>query len=269
MKILIAGGGNMGRTYAESFIANRSVAKENLYILEREEEKVPFFKSLGFQSVFSKPGNFVSEMDLIILAVKPQDSDVLFAALRPFFKSGQLVLSIMAGIPMQALKAALPEAKIIRAMPNLPAQIGMGMTGFTAEQSVSRTELFAVQNLLNTTGKSLYFDNEGLLDGVTAVSGSGPAYVYFFMQAMIDSAVSMGFTNTEAETLVEQTFMGAIHLLSRQHSSCSEWIARVASKGGTTEAALSVFMNRKVREGIAAGMEAACARSIELGSLIK
>jgi pyrroline-5-carboxylate reductase len=266
MKILIVGGGNMGRTYAESFVSNHSVARRDLFILEKAEDKRPYFLSLGFECVESSPGPFISEMNLVIFAVKPQDTLDLFDKISHFMKEDQLVFSIMAGVRIETLKKALPTTKIIRAMPNLPAQVGMGMTGFTADASVSRTELFSVQNLLNTTGKSLYFDDESLLDGVTAISGSGPAYVYYFMQAMIDSATQMGFSPTEAETLVEQTFLGAIHLLSNNNFTCREWIGKVSSKGGTTEAAIQSFESGHVTDQIKTGLQAALKRSVELGS---
>ena len=256
----------MGRTYAESFISNHSVSRRDLYILEKAADKVPYFKSLGFESVISEPDASIFEMDLIILAVKPQDIDQLFSGLSNFMRPDQLVLSIMAGVTIKRLKSALPTTKIIRAMPNLPAQVGMGMTGFTAHETVSRTELFSVQNLLNTTGKSLYFDEEALLDGVTAVSGSGPAYVYYFMQAMISSAQKMGFSPSEAETLVEQTFLGAIHLLNNNNLTCKEWIDKVSSKGGTTEAATNDFTANGIMDKIESGMFAAYSRSKELGS---
>lgn len=266
MKILIVGGGNMGRTYAESFIANHSVARQDLFILEHMEEKIPYFLDLGFEKIFIESGDFISEVDLVILAVKPQDIQGLFENLAPFMRPEQIVLTIMAGVTIAKIKASLPTTKIIRAMPNLPAQVGMGMTGFTADPSVSRTDLFSVQNLLNTTGKSLYFDNEELLDGVTAISGSGPAYVYFFMQAMIESAQNMGFSATESEMLVEQTFLGAVHLLSNNNFTCKEWINKVASKGGTTESALVGFEENKLNEIIKDGLEKALIRSKELGA---
>ena len=255
----------MGRTYAESFIANHTVARQDLYILEHMEEKIPYFKSLGFESIFIEPADYINKMDLVILAVKPQDSSELMEEMAPFMKSDQLVLTIMAGVTIASIHQVLPTKKIIRAMPNLPAQVGMGMTGFTADQSVTRTELFSVQNLLNTTGKSLYFDKEDLLNGVTAISGSGPAYVYYFMQSMIDAAVKMGFSVSEAETLVEQTFMGAIHLLNNNNFSCKEWIGRVSSRGGTTEAALQNFKENILDELIDNGLQHALTRSRELG----
>jgi pyrroline-5-carboxylate reductase len=264
-KICIIGGGNMGRTYAESFTANHTVLKKNLYILEHYEDKLPDFKQRGFESVFAQPGDYIRQMDLIILAVKPQDFPELAVQLKPYLNAAQVVLSIMAGVTMQAIHRHLGLSKIIRAMPNLPAQIGMGMTGFTSAAQVGKEELFTIHNLLSTTGKALYFDDESKLDAVTAVSGSGPAYVYYFMDAMIESAAQMGFTTTQAEMLVEQTFMGAIHLFANNNFSCKEWIAKVASKGGTTEAALKQFEAKAVAAHIGQGLESALLRARELG----
>ncbi len=265
MKILIVGGGNMGRTYAKSFIDTHTVRREDLLILEHFPEKGAFFKQLGFEQVYFEPGAFISEVDLIILAIKPQDSDELFQALQHYLKPNQLVLSIMAGVRLDSIRTGLQTSRVIRAMPNLPAQIGMGTTGFTADPSVDREGLLQVQNLLNTTGKSLYFEKEELLDAVTAISGSGPAYVFYFMQTMIDAARSMGFTQAEAEVMVVQTFMGAVHLFKAHNHSCQDWINMVSSKGGTTEAAMKVFAENKVQNAIASGVEAARKRAKELG----
>lgn len=265
MKILIVGAGNMGTTYAESFLLSHSITKDDLLILEKTTEKADFLREKGYSYVISKPDERVSKVQLIILAVKPQDTKALFETLRSYILPSQTVLSIMAGVKIETLKNSLGTTKIIRAMPNLPSQIGMGMTGFTADESVTRDQLFFVQNLLNTTGKSLYFSEEEKIDAVTAISGSGPAYVYFFMEAMIKEAQKMGFSHSEAELLVTQTFMGAVHLENRSNYSCGEWIQRVSSKGGTTEAALNVFSNEKVAEKIGEGLEAAQQRAKELG----
>jgi pyrroline-5-carboxylate reductase len=266
MKILIIGGGNMGRTYAESFITHHTVAKENLYILEREEKRWDFFRALGFEKIYFKPGDYMHEIDLLILAIKPQDRESLYRTIAPYIKKDQLILSIMAGVTMDSIKEALPSKKIIRAMPNLPAQIGMGFTGFTSDDSVGKDELFAIQNLLNTTGKSLYFDDESKIDAVTAISGSGPAYVFYFMDAMIQKAVELGFSTNQAELMVEQTFMGAIHLLNAGGTTCKEWIAKVSSKGGTTEAAMDSFSSVELDSHIKNGLEKAYRRAIELGA---
>lgn len=264
-KICIIGGGNMGRTYADSFTANHTVAKKNLYILEHYEDKLPEFRNKGFDSVYAAPGDYLRKMDLIILAVKPQDFPELAQQLQPYIHPAQVVLSIMAGVTMASISSRLGISKIIRAMPNLPAQIGMGMTGFTSAPEVGKEELLTVHNLLSTTGKALYFDDEAKLDAVTAISGSGPAYVYYFMDAMIQAAMQMGFTTNQAEVLVEQTFIGAIHLFTNNNYSCQEWIAKVASKGGTTEAALKKFNENDVAAHIIGGLEKALERARELG----
>jgi pyrroline-5-carboxylate reductase len=266
MKILIIGGGNMGKTFVESFVANHTVLPEDLYILEHFEEKASLFRTKGFQNCFTKPGEYIREMDLIILAIKPQDRESLYPTIVPFLSEQQLVLTIMAGVTIKSLKEALPTTRILRAMPNLPAQIGMGMSGFTADPSVSKEGLVAVQNLLNTTGKSIYFEEEAMLDAVTAISGSGPAYVYYFMDAMINTAQEMGFSKPQAELLVEQTFMGAVHLLNLNTFSCREWIAKVSSRGGTTEAALESFGQSQLDQHIGEGLKQAHERAIALGS---
>lgn len=255
----------MGKTYADAFIANHAVAQQNLYILEHYPEKVAFFKSLGFEHVFFEVGDYVSHMDVVILAIKPQDTGALFPRLAPLIQAHQIILSIMAGVRMSSIAEALPSPKIVRAMPNLPAQIGMGMTGFTSTDAVTKEEIFNIQNLLNTTGKTLYFDDESKLDAVTAISGSGPAYVFYFMDAMIATAIEMGFSQAQAELMVEQTFMGAVHLQNTYNLSCREWIGKVASKGGTTEAALRQFQTHNLHGLIGEGLRAAWLRAIELG----
>ncbi|KOY87455.1 pyrroline-5-carboxylate reductase [bacterium 336/3] len=267
MRILIIGGGNMGKTYADNFIANHAVKPEDLHILVHRPESVTHFLSLGFKNVYHEVGEYIRNMELIILSVKPQDTKELFPLLVPFIHEKQMILSVMAGVKMENIQKALPQIKkIVRAMPNLPSMIGMGMTGFTSTENVNKSELFWIHNLLNTTGKSLYFDNENQLDAVTAISGSGPAYVYYFMDAMIKAAIHMGFTQNQAEVLVEQTFLGAVHLKKRNDLTCQEWIQKVASKGGTTEAALERFEVLEVNQGIEKGLEDAFKRAVELGN---
>jgi pyrroline-5-carboxylate reductase len=268
MRILIIGGGNMGRTYAESFLTGHSIKKDDLYILEKGEEKVNLFRSWGYKNTFADAGAYIKDCKVLILAIKPQDCENVFEQIREFTHNEQIIVSVMAGIGMSQIAASMPEVKkIIRAMPNLPAQIGMGMTGFTSSDSVTKEELLWIHNLLNTTGKSLYFDDESKLDAVTAVSGSGPAFVFYFMNAVTEAAVEMGFSLSEAELLTQQTFLGAVHLKKKNDLSCLEWIQRVASKGGTTEAALQVFEEKSLNESIKAGLHKALARAVELGKM--
>ncbi len=265
MKILILGGGNMGLTYAQSFLRSRIVTSEQMMILCRSYEKANQLSQTHEGRFFSDPRYCVAEADLLILAVKPQDSPRLFEEIRSFVQPGQVWISIMAGVRMDVISEGLGADKIIRAMPNLPAQIGAGVTAFTSTDAVTRIELVTVQNLLSTTGKTLYVEREEMIDASTAISGSGPAYVYFFMNAMIEAAKSMGFSESEAELLVAQTFTGAVDLYNKSDLTCENWIARVASKGGTTEAALRVFHETALHEDIIAGTNAALHRAQDLG----
>jgi pyrroline-5-carboxylate reductase len=267
MKVLIVGFGNMGSTYARSFLASRYISPQNLYILDKVSQQSA---AAGIQvpaaQVHYSPDTYVSEADIIILAVKPQDFTELAAALRPYVQPHQIMLSVMAGVRIATITALTGATKVVRSMPNLPAQVGMGMTVFTTAGQMDQKELFIVQNLINTTGKSLHVEDEAMIDAATAISGSGPAYVFYFMQSMIQAAVKMGFSAAEAELLVQQTFMGAVHLQAKGEHTCADWIARVASRGGTTEAALKVLNERDAQTVITNALESALNRARELGS---
>lgn len=265
MNILIIGGGNMGSTYAQSFLRSHIADKEAMMILEKSPEKAEELSKKDIGQVFGTPEACMSKADLIILAVKPQDALALFENIKPSVHPQQVFLSIMAGVKISTIAEALGVRKIIRAMPNLPAQIGRGMTAFTSSDEVTRIELVTVQNLLNTTGKTVYVANESAIDAATAISGSGPAYVWFFMNAMIEAAKEMGFSGSEAELLVSQTFAGAIELYQTTNLSCEEWIGRVSSKGGTTEAAMKTYRENAVHDDIIAGAMSALHRAEELG----
>lgn len=265
MKILIVGAGNMGRTYAEGFLSNHLLTKDDLLILEKAPERAEKLRAEGYAQVIHTPDETLKQADIVMLAVKPQDLPPLLPQLASFLHQDHLILSIMAGIRIETLRQGLEVPKIIRAMPNLPSQIGLGMTGFTASAEVDKRELFIIQNLINTTGKSIYFEQESQLDAVTAISGSGPAYVFFFMEALMQTARDMGFSAAEAEVLVEQTFAGAVNLVRGSKFSCAEWIQKVASRGGTTEAALQVFEREELMPRIAEGLRAARERAEELG----
>ncbi|OAV46052.1 pyrroline-5-carboxylate reductase [Lewinella sp. 4G2] len=265
MKILIIGGGNMGKTYAKSLLRAHLVKQEDLMILEKDGPKANTLREEKLGVIHTDPTSCLNVADLIILAVKPQNCPSLFKTLRPATDPQQVYLSIMAGVTIESIQRGLGVEKVIRAMPNLPAQIGLGMTSYTASDAVTRIELVLVQNLLNTTGKAIYVSTERAIDATTAISGSGPAYVLYFMEAMIEAAAEMGFSSSEAELLVAQTFRGAVELQMKNDLTCEEWIQRVSSKGGTTEAAMNSFRATSVFEDIKNGAKAALARAEELG----
>jgi pyrroline-5-carboxylate reductase len=265
MKILVIGAGNMGTTYAQSFLRSHVATREQMMLLIRDKGKLEVTQNKGIGTVHTSAEDCLASADMIIISVKPQDSQALFEQIKPYVDPQQVFLSVMAGVKISTICESLGVKKVIRAMPNLPSQIGKGMTAFTSTEEVTRIELVMVQNLLSTTGKVLYLEQESLIDAATAISGSGPAYVYYFMDAMTKAAMEMGFSQSEAELLVGQTFLGAVDLFSNQDLSCEEWIKKVASRGGTTEAALKQFNALEVKEGIREGAFAALLRARELG----
>ena len=267
MKILIVGGGNMGLTFARSFLKTHIVTSDNMLILEKSLKKAEELKKLNIGTVFGEPGPYIKDADLIILAVKPQDTSVLFDVINEYIDPQQVILSIMAGVKIETIADHLGTNKIIRAMPNLPAQIGVGMTVFTSSESVTRIELVTVQNLLNSTGKSIYKESEEMIDAATAISGSGPAYIFYFMQSLIDGAKQMGFSQSEAELLTYQTFRGAVDLFNKYDYTCEEWINKVSSRGGTTEAAFVRLNEQKVSEKFQIAINQALKRANELSAL--
>lgn len=265
MKILIIGYGSMGQTYANSFVTSGFVSIDDIFILNRSEINKKDRFGIDKQNFSTKPNDTIFNVDIVILAVKPQDFHILSETIKRYIRKDHLILSVMAGISIENIANALNCDKIVRSMPNIPTQIGLGMTVFCASTLIDRKELFIIQNLINTTGKSIYIEKEEMLNAATAVSGSGPAYVFYFMNAMIEAAIQLGFSKSEAEFLVSQTFYGAVQLQNRSELSHIDWIEKVASKGGTTEAAFSLFNAFNVSNSIISGIQAANNRASELG----
>lgn len=255
----------MGKTYAGSFINSRFIKADDIFVLTRlaVQEKDAF--GIPLTNFFTEPDSKLAETDIVILAVKPQDFKAVSENLKALLNEKHILLSVMAGVTITTIEKVTGLSKIVRSMPNIATQIGMGMTVFSASSEIDRKELFIVQNLINTTGKSVYVEDEKLIDAATAVSGSGPAYVFFFMKSMIDAAQQLGFTQSEAELLVNQTFSGAINLQNGSSLSNEEWITKVASKGGTTEKALEVFNSNAAETIIGKAVMAANERALELG----
>lgn len=265
MKIAIVGYGNLGKTFAGSFIKSRFINKEDIYVFTRTMPKVQECFSIPLDHFSTVQFPFHEAIDIVILAVKPQEFEKVAASLCGKLDSNTIVLSVMAGISIKKIATLLQVQKVVRSMPNLGALIGQGMTVFSASDATDRKDLFIIQNLINTTGKSLYVENEFMLNPATAISGSGPAYVFYFMEAIINAAMRLGFSNSEAELLVHQTFFGALQLQKSLELSNVELIAKVASKGGTTEQALNVFEAHKLDIVLNKAIQKANQRAIELG----
>lgn len=264
MKIAIIGCGNMGLVYARAFLRYEIVKPADLLLAEKNEARRDDLRKMNVGEVVLADDPKISGCELVILAVKPQDFHLLAPKIAPLMHSETLVLSIMAGITIAKISELLSHQQIIRAMPNSPVEVGMGMTGFSAHPGVSIEQIRKVENLLSTTGRTVFFEDESLLDAVTALSGSGPAYFYYIVRAMIEAGKEMGMSDAVAATLVKQTMLGAFHLVNNAGKPLDELIKTVASKGGTTEAALTVFEKNGVHKALIEGIVRAEQRGKEL-----
>lgn len=264
MNVLIIGGGNMGRSFAESFLNAKVLTHHQITVIEKNEEQIQELNRMKVGQVYDDYGAFITENNLIILAVKPQDASTVYPKLKPFITEQHIVLTIMAGVKIKEVEQQLGTNKVIRTMPNLACKIGMGVTGFMVSDSIPQKDIDFIRKLLETTGASIQLYDEDQLNAITAISGSGPAYIFYFMNAMIQKGMEYGFSMTEASKIVEQTFLGAVELYKVNDLSCTEWIQKVSSKGGTTEAAIKYFNENLVDIHIQNGIDAALKRSREL-----
>jgi pyrroline-5-carboxylate reductase len=264
MKILVIGAGNMGLTYAQGMSKSKLLKKKNIMILDNSEEKLEELNEISHFDAFKELEDCVPKADIIFIAVKPYHAENLFKKLKPYTKPGQVLVSIMAGINIDSIKKYSGLVKIVRAMPNLPAQIGKGLTSYVTSEEISRIEKLTIESLLDTTGKSMEVTSEKFIDASTGISGSGPAYVFYFMQSMMEAALTMGFSKNDSSVLVSQTFTGAIELFNQSNLSPNSWIKKVASKGGTTRAALDSMEDNNVNGLIKDAAFAAFNRAVEL-----
>jgi pyrroline-5-carboxylate reductase len=265
MKVLVIGAGNMGLTYAKGMSKSKLLKKENIMVLDSSQEKLDEVNQMSDFDAYQNLEDCVPEADIIFIAVKPYHAEDLFNKINKLVTADQLIISIMAGVTIQTIKETTGLNKIIRAMPNLPAQVGKGLTSYVASPEVSRIELLAIESLLDTTGKSILVKDENFIDASTGISGSGPAYVFYFMQSMMEAALQMGFSPNVSKVLVAQTFTGAIELFNQNSLSPNSWMEKVASKGGTTRAALNSMEDNNVGELIKEAAFAAFDRAVELG----
>ena len=265
MKIAFIGGGNMA-TALIAGLAKEGGAGTQVHVVDRNPEAL---ERLAAQYGATTAGSIdaaVSGVDVIVLAVKPQQMREVAGALAPHLGAKPLVLSIAAGIRGADLSRWLGGyGAIVRAMPNTPALIGMGITGMVAQLDVDAAQRQAADNVMRAVGQTVWLENEGLIDPVTAVSGSGPAYVFYFLEAMQQAALEMGLDAEQGRKLALATFTGAAQLAAQSSDPVETLRQRVTSKGGTTHAAISSMEASGVKEAIVAAMKAAAARGRELG----
>jgi pyrroline-5-carboxylate reductase len=267
MKITFLGGGNMANALIGGLL-KQGFAPADIAVVELNAANRDKLTQTYGVSCYAGPEAAAWASDVIVLAVKPQQMKDAVAPLSPHL-SRQVVVSIAAGLRLDSLSRWLGGyRKLVRCMPNTPALIGAGITGLYALPEVDAGERAAAERVLQAVGSTVWIDDEVRMDAVTAVSGSGPAYVFLFIEALQQAAADLGFDAEQARRLSIETVLGAAKLAAQSDEPAAILRERVTSKGGTTEAALKIMAERTVKEGIVAGVLAADARGRELGDLL-
>ena len=264
MKYAFIGGGNMGRALAAALIGKGVCLGGDILVVDPVPEARERNERLGCV-VAEQVDERISEIPVVVLAVKPQSSGEAFAQLKGRLQPSQVVVSIMAGVPLAKLREGLGHEALVRVMPNTPAQVGLGMNVYHAAMAVSAGALRAVEALLQATGEAMAVPDEDAIDAATAISGSGPAYVFYLAEHWMAAAQRLGFSSEQAAQLVQQTLIGATALWKESGQPAATLREQVTSKGGTTAAALEHFDQQQVGTAFEGGLERAYQRAKELG----
>ena len=265
MRITFVGGGNMASAMLGGLI-RRGAYLPGLHVVEPQAQARERLAQQFAVATSAALGDTALDCDVLVLAVKPQQMEAALAPLAGIL-SNQVVVSIAAGTRLSSISRWLGGyRKVVRAMPNTPALIGEGITGLYADPSLSATERDQAQSVLAAAGDTLWVNDENQIDAITAISGSGPAYVFYFIEALEAAAAQLGFDAMDARKLALQTFKGASLLAAQSPDSPALLREKVTSKGGTTEAALRSMMDEDaVGEAIGRATKAAYERGQELG----
>ncbi|HPS33374.1 MAG TPA: pyrroline-5-carboxylate reductase [Anaerolineaceae bacterium] len=263
--IAIIGPGVMGKTIALSLIQTGNLPPEQILMAGPNQDRLNQLQAeLGVRTTLSNAAA-ARAADVVILAVKPQRLDQAASALKGALEPGKLVISILAGAPLSALEQKLGTRCLVRAMPNTPARIGMGITVWTKTAEVDEAQHEIAAQIMRTLGEEVFVADEAYLDMATALSGTGPAYVFLFMEAMIDAGVHMGFPRRIAEQLVVQTLRGSTEFYLQSRGHPAQLRDDVTSPGGTSAEALYYLEKAGFRTAISRAIWAAYQRGIELG----
>ncbi len=263
MKLGFIGGGNMAQALMVG-LKSQKFTMQDITVIELESNKREALEQT-FGVNASDNLIKIQPCEVIVLAIKPQQLPVLAKTLAPLLTT-QLVISIAAGIRLADLSRWLGNYNtIIRAMPNTPAQIQAGVTGLYAMPSVNEAQIALADQVLSAAGSTLWLDSEDKLDAITAISGSGPAYVFYFIEALHEAALELGLNETQAKQLSIATFKGASLLADASTTPIATLREQVTSKGGTTEQGLLSLQNSQVKQAIKLAAQKACERAKTLG----
>ena len=266
-KIAFIGPGVMAEAMISGLIRTHVAKADVLLVAGPGTERLQHLQEKYGVHTFTDNAEAAHQADLVVLSVKPQRLDRVLAGLKGAIPPPALVLSIVAGASIDKISRGLNHKIIVRSMPNTPAQIGQGITVWTASAGVTDIQLEMTRQVLGALGEQIFVEEENYLDMATALSGTGPAYVFLFMEAMVDAGVHLGFPRRIAEELVAQTVRGSVDYYT--HRDDPVHLARlrneVTSPGGTTAVALYYLEKAGFRTAISRAIWAAYVRSQELG----
>jgi pyrroline-5-carboxylate reductase len=264
-KIAVIGAGVMGEAIIGGLLRKNVTIPELIRASDPLEDRVSELKeSYGIVPCTENQPAAIGA-DVVILSVKPQRLERTMESLKGKIPEAALVLSIVAGAPISSIVAGLNHSLVVRAMPNTPAQIGEGITVWTSSPKVDPSQIELARKILEAMGQEIYVEEESHLDMATALSGSGPAYVFLFMEAMIDAGVHLGFSRRVAEQLVVQTLRGSVDYYRMRKVHPATLRNEVTSPGGTSAAALYFLEKDGFRTAISRAIWAAYERAHELG----
>jgi pyrroline-5-carboxylate reductase len=262
------GAGNMAEALVKGIIAANIYARHQVFVSDIRPERVIFVANKYGLVVARTNAEIAERAETIVLSVKPQNMDEALQSIKDAVKKENLVISIAAGIRTARISAVLGDIPIVRAMPNTPALIGQGACALFANDK-AKPMLQRAKSIFSAVGKTVVVDDEDLIDAVTAVSGSGPAYYFLLMEEMIRAGIELGLSSDIAKDLVLQTAKGAALLAvesDKQGETPAVLRQKVTSPGGTTEAALKVFAEGQLGPLVEAALKRACQRSRELSA---
>ena len=264
-KLAVIGTGMMGSAIVSGIVEKKVLDPKEIFLSDPDTSKVEALCArLGTNAAVSN-AEAVSGADAVLIAVKPQFLEAAFRELRGHISPEALVLTIVVGVPVSRYPEALGVSRIIRIMPNTPAQVGEGVLGWFATETVTAEQKALGEQILSALGMAFEVKKESDLDLVTAASGSGPAYVYLFIEAMTDAAVQLGLPRPLAQQLVLQTVLGSAVYMKKSGKHPVILKNEVTSPGGTTAAALAMMEKEGLRTAMTDGMIACYEKTLELG----
>jgi len=265
-RLAFIGGGTMAEAMIRGVLDKHLVPPSHIFVTgPRRERRAELTKRFGVKALASNV-EAAQGAHIVVLSVKPQILPTVLRELRGKLRADQLVVSIIAGAPLAVLRDGLDHATIVRAMPNTPAQIGMGITAWCATANVERDQRDRAKAILGALGEEIEVEEEGMVDMATALSGTGPTYVFLLMEALVDAGVHLGFSRRVAEELVLRTVEGSAAFARRSGRHLAELRNMVTSPGGTSAAAIYELEKGTMRTVLSRAVYAAFVRTRELGA---